>query len=196
MTKIKKGHFSLPNEASLSPRSANRAQIFGARNALSSVFVVVVVVVVVRKIFMVQLVKSRISSCKTTCSWRRARRGHRRLRGGGRDLTGPRGIAPRRRPSVIHFTALSILILRNSFGERASDGRSRSSVNGCHTWRGRGEPRAEPRGARECGALSCPRWPDAIRPFPYPPPLQSFSPLRRKERRLPSVRPSVLFCMP
>ena len=138
---------------------------------------------------MVQLVKSRISSCKTTCSWRRARRGHRRLRGGGRDLALPRGIAPRRRPSVIHFTALSILILRNSFGERASDGRSRSSVNGCHTWRGRGEPRAEPRGARECGALSCPRWPDAIRPFPYPPPLQSFSPLRRKERRLPSVRP-------
>ena len=145
MTKIKKGHFSLPNEPSLSPRSANRAQIFGARNALSSVFVVVVV----RKIFMVQLVKSRISSCKTTCSWRRARRGHRRLRGGGRDLALPRGIAPRRRPSVIHFTALSILILRNSFGERASDGRSRSSVDGCHTWRGRGEPRAEPRGARE-----------------------------------------------
>ena len=149
MTKIKKGHFSLPNEPSLSPRSANRAQIFGARNALSSVFVVVVVVV--RKIFMVQLVKSRISSCKTTCSWRRARRGHRRLRGGGRYLARPRGIAPRRRPSVIHFTALSILILRNSFGERASDGRSRSSVNGCHTWRGRAnrQPSREERGSAE-----------------------------------------------
>ena len=35
---------------------------FGAWNALSSVVVVVV------EIFMVQLVKSRISSCKTTCS--------------------------------------------------------------------------------------------------------------------------------
>ena len=61
----------------------NRAPDFWServRNALSSVFVVVF-----QQTFMVQLVKSRISSCKTTCSWRssRAKHGHRSLLGEG-----------------------------------------------------------------------------------------------------------------
>ena len=74
---------------------------FGAWNALSSVV----------EIFMVQLVKSRISSCKTTCSRGQTGTGE-FAKGGGRDLP---VIAPSRpRPTVIHFTALSILILRNS----------------------------------------------------------------------------------
>ena len=134
-----------------------------------------------RQIFMVQLVKSRISSCKTTCSLAPPNVGTVICEGKGDQ------IAPRRRPRVIHFTVLSNLILRNSASERAmvDHGQRLPYVAGA----GRGARRS----FRE-------RWPHAIRPFSYPPPLQSFSPLWRKERERERERESqeiaVLFCMP
>ena len=101
-----------------------------------------------------------------------------------------------KRPSVIYFTALSILILRNSaamvdHGRAGAGGQRLPYVATARVGKLR---------SREEGGRSCKRWPDAIRPFPYPPPLQSFSPmarsLERKERDRGDCPPPVLFCMP